>query len=1362
MRLLHSGHAALPLILGLFLCTHTSASDHPDGISPYGRGYAPDVVDVDLENHKPRGSQSYVDLDPNEFDNMTATIEQTSELDRRAAKDFYLRVMPLGASITQGYKSTDGNGYRKWLRAQLRFRGWKVNMVGSKQDGTMADSDNEGHPGWMIESVHGAWTESKWMQPNLVLINAGLNDCNTGGDPSKAGERTKSLVDDIFDSVPGVTVILSTLLRNGDPTRDACSDDISKQIRSVAAGYKGARIGLADVRSVMSMSDMGPDNDHPTDAGYKMFAGVWWDAISKIEDRIQAPVAVTGIDDTLSGGGRQCKKVAGNAGLPGQSQMGSGHSDGNYVHKSTARGTLESAEIDKGSDPKAITDAIPWHIFFANIVKGDPNADRTASLDDWIRVYHNTKDKNAYWFRQNLGGGKFDKSVQFDVDMNCDLGPRYAFADFNNDGLDDFFCIKENSVWASLNRGGNPPKFESIGQIIGDLGGYKATDVRIADIDGDGRADFCLLKSAGEITCSRNGGWGDKPQWQGFSTLGGIRGTVFNIAQADKAGIILADLNGDFRSDVMYIGDIGNVRTWINNRGTGKGIVPEWRSAGLTHAGQSATGVQDSIKFGRIYGSNRLDYILLKEQKEHYDVVVWQNQGAGGTKLKADGNYYCDMTGSGSDDFVWIYQDGHAAEINVNIHSPPAWGHTTTIELKVPGPRNGIHLADWTGDGRCDVIVQNKATGDLTVFKNLYDKAANRITFDSGTTHASSKCDQGWGVGIFDLGMRFHDIDGDGRADVLCIEKNGRITGSLNKSPGLENVGQIKFSEGWDRANMRFADVEGFGRADLLHVDKYTGAVNVFTNNGHKAQGGSSFSWTSRGMLYNPIDRGDNMHFTNQGGIGRADMVKVDPQTNKAWTYWNRCSAAGGDDSPATTDPGLPKTGGGSVGDDIPDIDLPGKGVEDDPDVSRICGYNFSSTDIDVIHKSWKDSGASDWWKKWIEDTGAEGWSNKFFQQVIADGTQGGSTYDCINFGPDKCPGPEGNACKTYSPPEAFYMHIQMANFFDVFVTIWMETLEHAIVQLSSGIKKIVADYGTPPKEENGDFLNMLVGILTSLAGFGAAKPLFAGTTTAMAGIFASMSAGAGWQETVSPDGLNDKLEIAYGEMFQKVMNQTENFVEHIFRGKLLWTCTGGGCPTVTRDWVYSFFKDGDWLSSGITTPAVEQYISQVQKKWDEFAVIKAMKSGNKADFALMVSSHRGGVGSIPLTHDMSEDICKDHMEGCIWHEKRCVCFGSKPNGVGSIGNYQSFTGDELDKLKGYVFDYEAALKNNYDCVKYLIDDPKHCSGINNIPDDCIVPDPDVPDHDDLDINSPLQYTKCWFNLGYVTGHSFGCGWNED
>jgi hypothetical protein len=42
----------------------------------------------------------------------------------------------------------------------------------------------------------------------------------------------------------------------------------------------------------------------------------------------------------------------------------------------------------------------------------------------------------------------------------------------------------------------------------------------------------------------------------------------------------------------------------------------------------------DRIVFGRIYGSNRLDYAHLKEADDHYDIEVWENLGAGGTKLK--------------------------------------------------------------------------------------------------------------------------------------------------------------------------------------------------------------------------------------------------------------------------------------------------------------------------------------------------------------------------------------------------------------------------------------------------------------------------------------------------------------------------------------------------------------------------------------------------------------------------------------------------------------------------------------------------------------------------------------------------------
>lgn len=134
---LYSLALVLPLVLQLV------TAQHWDGPSPYGQNFAPDVKSVDagwnfsypaFEGNAsyPRGTTASDDGFGNEF-NYTRTVIA------RAAKDFYLRILPLGASITEGSQSTDGNGYRKWLRLQLRFKGWKVNMVGSKQNGNMAD-----------------------------------------------------------------------------------------------------------------------------------------------------------------------------------------------------------------------------------------------------------------------------------------------------------------------------------------------------------------------------------------------------------------------------------------------------------------------------------------------------------------------------------------------------------------------------------------------------------------------------------------------------------------------------------------------------------------------------------------------------------------------------------------------------------------------------------------------------------------------------------------------------------------------------------------------------------------------------------------------------------------------------------------------------------------------------------------------------------------------------------------------------------------------------------------------------------------------------------------------------------------------
>jgi hypothetical protein len=59
---------------------------------------------------------------------------------RGDSKPFPLRILPLGASITYGTGSSDGNGYREHLRDLLQLAGFTVNMVGTVRSGRMEDS----------------------------------------------------------------------------------------------------------------------------------------------------------------------------------------------------------------------------------------------------------------------------------------------------------------------------------------------------------------------------------------------------------------------------------------------------------------------------------------------------------------------------------------------------------------------------------------------------------------------------------------------------------------------------------------------------------------------------------------------------------------------------------------------------------------------------------------------------------------------------------------------------------------------------------------------------------------------------------------------------------------------------------------------------------------------------------------------------------------------------------------------------------------------------------------------------------------------------------------------------------------------
>jgi hypothetical protein len=123
------------------------------------------------------------------------------------------------------------------------------------------------------------------LKPNLVLLDAGTNNCNRGGTVPDAGANITNLINTIFQQSPGATVVLTTILVNSVAAQDACRVTVNEQYTELATKLQstGAKLVLVDMRSPAGplVTDLA-DGRHPNDAGYVKMANVWFSGIQEV------------------------------------------------------------------------------------------------------------------------------------------------------------------------------------------------------------------------------------------------------------------------------------------------------------------------------------------------------------------------------------------------------------------------------------------------------------------------------------------------------------------------------------------------------------------------------------------------------------------------------------------------------------------------------------------------------------------------------------------------------------------------------------------------------------------------------------------------------------------------------------------------------------------------------------------------------------------------------------------------------------------------------------------------------------------------------------------------------------------------
>lgn len=154
----------------------------------------------------------------------------------------------------------------------------------------------------MITKVQEAAKNSLHYKPNLVLINAGTNDCRLNLDIKNTGKRMRALIESILkaDGMENTAIVLSTLIPSVQNQTAAHRPAVNDQYRHLVTAMRkeGMPIVLADMDPPAPADDSGwfswpadytvngkADSTHPNDHGYSKMACVWFKAIKEAYDQ---------------------------------------------------------------------------------------------------------------------------------------------------------------------------------------------------------------------------------------------------------------------------------------------------------------------------------------------------------------------------------------------------------------------------------------------------------------------------------------------------------------------------------------------------------------------------------------------------------------------------------------------------------------------------------------------------------------------------------------------------------------------------------------------------------------------------------------------------------------------------------------------------------------------------------------------------------------------------------------------------------------------------------------------------------------------------------------------------------------------
>ena len=341
-----------------------------------------------------------------------------------------------------------------------------------------------------------------------------------------------------------------------------------------------------------------------------------------------------------------------------------------------------------------------------------------------ISVFRNIISTN------NINSNSFQPKVNFSAGGCYPWNVRTV--DLDGDGKKDMVLSEGNysklSIYKNISTSGaiTSLSFESRVEIAVNTNPQNAS---FGDIDGDGKLDIvCSNYGANEISIIQN------LSTQGTITSSSFAPRIDITTGINPSNVMLADIDGDGKKDIIAINYHGNTMSVIRNIYNGIGLI-------------SATSFAPKVDFITLDRPNGMDI--------------------------------GDIDADGKQDIIITSNDGKISVFKNNSTSGSFSTSSLASRVDFPagvGPRE-LKLADLNGDGKLDVVVTNfYGTGTMTIYEN------NSITGIINTNTFTNRTD--YVTNLNPNGIDIADLNGDGKPEIVVAN-----WGSNNVSV-FKNIGQ--------------------------------------------------------------------------------------------------------------------------------------------------------------------------------------------------------------------------------------------------------------------------------------------------------------------------------------------------------------------------------------------------------------------------------------------------------------------------------------------------------------------------------------------------------------------------------------------